>query len=169
MSLTLNNSFGQVIKFAVYEHQSQKLSSMDEVKVYSYLEIYSSGRVVEIKEDGVATIYQIDSALVDSINTATSEGLEYLRNKVKPKSNEFYAGRYSYIEKNNESVCFNPYSPDEQTKAAIQNIISALNSDSKSDEKSTATIEKELIESIKSTHSISNLRIIANPPPMIGN
>ena len=169
LTFVVTNCFTQVkpvMKFVVYEHQSQKLSSMDEVKIYSYLQLYSSGKVIEINEDGIASIYHIDKALIDSLLSATSEGLEYLRNKVKPKSNEFYAWRYSYFEKDGESVCFNPYTPNEQTKSAIENIISALNSDSKSKDKCNAVIDETLIDSIKSAHAISNLRIIANPPPM---
>lgn len=168
LTFVVTNSFAQenpVMKFVVYEHQSQKLSSMDDVKIYSYLQLYSSGKVIEINEDGIASIYQIDKALIDSLLSATSDGLEYLRNKVKPQSNQFYAWRYSYFEKNGETVCFDPYTPNRQTKTAIENILSALNSDSKSKSKCDAKIDLELIESIKSAHAISNLRIIANPPP----
>lgn len=170
LTFVVTNSFTQespVMKLVVYEHQSQKLSSLDEVKIYSYLQLYSSGKVIEINEDRIASIYHIDKALIDSLLSATSEGLEYLRNNVKPKSNEFFAWRYSYFEKDSESVCFDPYTPNAQTKTAIENIISALNSDSKSKDKCDATIDEELIESIKSAHAISNLRIIANPPPMM--
>lgn len=162
------NSFAQVspvIKFAVYEYQSKRLSTMDDVKVYSYLEIFSTGKVLMINEEGDAYLYNIEKSLVDSLLDATSQGLEFLRNKVKPKPNQFSAGYYSYIERDGETVCFNPYSPNEQTKRAIENIFLALNSESKSEVKHGAVVEKNLIESIKSAHAISNLRVIANPPP----
>lgn len=153
------------MKLVDYEHQSENLRSMDDVKIYSYLQIYASGKVIEINEASVATVYTIDSSLVAVLDALTSDGLEYLRNKEKPQPNHFYTGTYYYLEKNKATVCFNPNAPNEQTKKAIKNIRSALKAAAKSDETSTAKIDTKLIESIKSAHAISNLNIISNPPP----
>ncbi|MEN9442119.1 MAG: hypothetical protein RLZ33_2196 [Bacteroidota bacterium] len=153
------------MKLVDYEHQSENLSSMDDVKIYSYMQIYASGKVIEINEAGVATVFTIDSSLVAVLDALTSKGLEYLRNKEKPQANHFHSGTYYYLEKNNATVCFDPYAPNEQTNKAIKNIRSALKAAVKSNETSTTKIDTELIESIKSAHAISNLNVISNPPP----
>lgn len=168
LSIIAINGYSQnspIMKLVDYEHQSENLRSMDDVKIYNYLQIYASGKVIEINEAGVATVYTIDSSLVAVFDALTSNGLEYLRNQEKPQPNHFHSGTYYYLEKNNSTVCFDPYAPNEQTNKAIKNIRSALKAAAKSDETSTAKIDINLIESIKSAHAISNLNIISNPPP----
>lgn len=153
-------------EFATYEYNSTRLDSKDDLKIYRYLKLYSDGKVEIMNEEGELSSVQIEKKLIDDLIDVTSSGINKFKNTVKPKPNQYYAGKYSFLKKDEESICFNPYGVDKQLKTALSNIVEAIKNKKATKESKSFEITDELIKSIKQTHNSSNLKPIAPPPPM---
>ncbi len=153
-------------EFASYQNKDLSKSNTPIVKTHHYWRIYTSGKIEVIDRDGKCEIVQIDSSLISKLQVATMEGLEKFRNKTKPPANQFYAGYYSYFKMGNETVCFNPYKVNEDLKKALKNVEDAIEGVSNKDS-GNCSLPANLVTSIQETHSKSNLKPNASPPPQM--
>lgn len=150
----------------IYEYDSDRLSSKDEVKVFGYYQLFPDGKFEYTNKNGCFLDTQIDSKLYAELDSVTKSGLESFRNKLPPRPNRFYAGYYSFLMKGNQALCFNPYDINQEIKAVLLNIEAALEQQKIKYKVEVVGLEDEIIQKLKSTHDMANLSPIASPPPM---
>jgi len=153
-------------EFASYQNKDLTKSNTPIVKIDHYWRMYVNGKVEVIDSDGKCTVVQIDSLLIDELKVATADGLERFRNKTKPPANHFYAGYYSFLKVGQATVCFNPYDVNEDLKEALKNIEDAIEA-VVNKTSASCDLPDNLTESIQDTHSKSNLKPNASPPPQM--
>ncbi len=152
-------------EFVSYQNKDLAKDNTPIVKIDHYWKIYASGKVQVIDRAGKCTELILDVAVIQLLDKATNDGLENFRNKTSPPANEFYAGYYSFLKKGDETICFNPYDVDDNLKKALQDIETAIKNGNGST--SNCSLPENLTALIQTTHSKSNLRTNASPPPGI--
>lgn len=150
-----------------YEYNSARLASKEDVKIFGYFKLFPDGKVELINKNGSRRSIHIDKRFFLKLDSVTLVGLDHFRNKIPPKPNSFFAGQYSFLTNGIETLCFSDVEVKKELSQILKEIRMAIKEKKGVYQIGGIVISNELINQIKSTHSISNLLPIASPPPMM--
>lgn len=152
-----------LIEYAVYEYNSDRLNSRDDIKVYEYFRIFENGYAEFISKEEMYSTF-IDQSKVQRFLGLSSKGVgSYLKPWDRYPNSTYYSGKYSYLSVNSDDICYNAYYLDKE----LSNLWEEIREEIKNGDRNRLKkykIKNNIENRIKKRHDESDLLPIRNPP-----